>query len=192
MKHFLNFKPTVVYRKGSSFMLKTSLVILFSVPLALTMFFAYKYTAAGNTTAFYQSAEEQLNARLGSFKEELAKLRPAKEDLEEAEGRYFAWRRASTLCRTSWSTLLNRLEKLTPPQVRYRRIGIRPEKLVRISLEGEATDLGKVTELLRALFAESVFVNPNLKRHANSELEGNTSVTFSLEVDYAGESGELP
>ncbi len=192
MKHFLNFKPTVVYRKGSSFMLKTSLVILFSVPLALAMFLAYKYSAAGSTTAFYQSAEEQLSKRLGSFKEELTKLRPAKEDLEEAETEYFAMRRASTLCRTSWSTLLNRLEKLTPPQMRYRRIGIRPEKLVRISLEGEATDLGKVTELLRALFAESVFVNPNLKKHASSKLEGNTGITFSLEVDYTGESGELP
>lgn len=192
MKHFLNFKPTVVYRKGSSFMLKTSLVILYSVPLVLAMFWAFRYMSAVETGRFYREAELQLTTRTGEFSDQVAKLRPAREDLEEAEKSYLEYRRASALCQTSWSTLLNRLEKLTPAQVRFRRIGIKPDKLVRISLEGESPELNHVTDFLRRLFAEKVLVNPNLKRHTRNAKDSNEGLVFTLDVDYSGESGDLP
>ncbi len=192
MKHFLNFKPTIVFRKGSSFMLKTSLLILYAVPLALAVFLAAKYMAAVETRRFYQEAESALTARTSEFSEQLNRNRPAREDIEAEEKKYQAYRNASLLCHTSWSTLLNRLEKLTPGQVRFRKIGIKPEKLVRISLEGESHELQPVTSLLRSLFSESVFVNPNLKKHAKAVIGETPGIIFSLDVDYAGESGELP
>ncbi len=192
MKHFLNFKPTIVFRKGSSFMLKTSLLILYAVPLALAVFLASKYFAAVETTRFYQEAEAALIARTGEFNEQLNRDRPAREDIEAEEKNYQAYRHASLLGHTSWSNLLNRLEKLTPAQVRFRKIGIRPDTLVRISLEGETSDLSHATALLRSLFAESVFVNPILKKHARAKLGDSEGIVFTLDVDYAGESGELP
>lgn len=192
MKHFLNFKPTVVYRKGSSFMLKTSLVLLYSVPLVLAIFWVGKYLSIVETSDFYNKAEAQLTAKTAEFSVQVAKQSPAGEDLAEVEKGYLEYRQVAALCQTSWSNLLNRLEKLTPSQVRFKRIGIKPDKLVRISLEGEAPELRHITEFLRRLFAEKTLVNPNLKRHSRSTKEGDSGWLFTLDVDYTGESGDLP
>lgn len=192
MKHFLNFKPTVVYRKGSSFMLKTSLLILYAVPLALFFFWSFNYFVTVDLNQFYQDAEKQLTKKTEEFNERMVKLRPAKDDLEEAEKIYFDYRKVSSLCQSSWSGLLNSLEKLAPAQIRFKRIGIKPDKLVRISLEGEAAQLSYLTGFLRSLFAEKIFINPNLKKHNKSVIDGNEAINFSLEVDYVGERGELP
>ncbi len=192
MKHFLNFKPTIVYRKGSSFMLKTSLLILYAVPIALAMFLAFKYLSAVETTRFYNEAEARLISRTSEFNDSISRIKPAREDIERAEKSYAAFRRASLLCHTSWSNLLNRLEKLTPPLVKFRRIAIKPDKLVKISLEGETPELGHLTVLLRSLFSVPVFANPDLKKHARAIIDDNEAIIFNLDVDYAGESGELP
>lgn len=173
-------------------MLKTSLVILYSVPLALIMFWSYKYSSASELTAFYKEAETQLAVKTSDFADRIARLKPAKEDIEQAEQAYFDYRKVSNLCHTSWSSLLNRLESLTPGQVRFRRIGIKPDKLVRISLEGEAAQLSYLTDFLRSLYAEKIFMNPNLKKHHRVNTDGSSAIGFSLEVDYAGEAGELP
>ncbi len=192
MKHFLNFKPTIVYRKGSSFMLKTSLAILYAVPVVMAIFWGCNYYETSRIKEFYTEAEAQLAARTSEFKKNLDQFKTLKQDLEEEEKSYFEYQRVSTLCQTSWSTLLNRLESLTPGQVKFFRIGIRPEKIVRVSLEGEAAGLNDLTDFLRMLFKEKVFVSPNLKKHGRSEKKDNQNVTFNMEVDYAGESGDLP
>ncbi len=173
-------------------MLKTSLLILYAVPVALAMFLAFKYLSAVETVKFYQEAEARLIARTSEFNDSVSRTKPAREDIERAEKSYSALRRASLLCHTSWSNLLNRLEQLTPPQVKFRRIAIKPDKLVKISLEGETPELGNLTTLLRSLFAVPVFANPSLKKHARTRTDENEAIIFNLDVDYAGESGELP
>ena len=116
MKHFLNFKPTIVYRKGSSFMLKTSLAILYAVPVVMAIFWGCNYYETSRIKEFYTEAEAQLAARTSEFKKNLDQFKTLKQDLEEEEKSYFEYQRVSTLCQTSWSTLLNRLESLTPGQ----------------------------------------------------------------------------
>ncbi|MDD2998165.1 MAG: PilN domain-containing protein [Candidatus Riflebacteria bacterium] len=192
MKHFLNFKPTIVFRKGSSFMLKTSLIILYAVPVALALFWGYSYFAVSSVNQFYKESETLLASKTSKFGEAVAKLRPAGDDLESKELAYYDYRKISGLAHTSWSNLLNRLEKLAPDEMRFTRIGIKPDKIVRVSLEGEVMRLSVLTDFLRLLFAEKVFMNPNLKKHSKAVVEGGKIINFSLEVDYAGETGELP
>lgn len=173
-------------------MLKTSLAILYLVPAVLGLFWGYNYHEANRIKEFYEEAEKQLTARTSEFKKNLDQFKTLKQDLEEEEKTYFEYQKVSTLCQTSWSTLLNRLESLAPGQVKFDRIAIKPDKLVRVSLEGEAANLHNLTDFLRLLFKETVFVNPNLRKHGRSEKKDNQNVNFNLEVDYSGESGDLP
>lgn len=173
-------------------MLKTSLVILYAAPLALAFFWSYQYFAMASVNALHKEAEQALRKKNAAFGETLAKLKPAAEELVPLEKKYYDYRKVAAVSQTSWSDLLNRLEKLTPDNLRFKRISIRPEKLVKVNLEGEASDLSHITSLLQALFNETVFMNPNLRQHRRIQNEGKDSVSFNLEVDFAGESGELP
>lgn len=192
MKHYLNFKPSIVFRKGSSFMLKTSLIILYAVPLSLAFFWSYKYFSLTTVNGYYSENVKQLDSKITKFTETVNKMRPLQDEMEENEKIYADYRRVAAVGQTSWTTLFGRLEKLAPPQMRFKSISIRPDKLVRVSIEGETVDLHYLTSFLQDLFAEKVFSSPNLKNHSLSRIEGGEVIHFSLEVDYAGEKGELP
>lgn len=192
MKHYLNFKPSIVFRKGSSFMLKTSLIILYAVPLSLAFFWSYKYFSLTNVNGYYSENVKQLDSKITKFTETVNKMRPLQDEMEENEKIYADYRRVAAVGQTSWTTLFGRLEKLAPPQMRFKSISIRPDKLVRVSIEGETVELHYLTHFLQDLFAEKVFSSPNLKSHSLGRIEGGKVIHFSLEVDYAGEKGELP
>ena len=192
MKHYLNFKPSIVFRKGSSFMLKTSLIILYAVPLALALFWSYKYFSMAAVNKYYSVNVKQLDDKISDFTESVNGLRPSQDDIDENEKRYGDYRKVAAVGQTSWTSLFNRLEKLAPAQMRFKSISIKPDKLVRVSLEGETVQLRYLTGFLQSLFAEKVFSSPNLKSHNRTRNEGVDVINFSLEVDYAGEKGELP
>lgn len=173
-------------------MLKTSLMILYAAPLALAFFWSYQYFAMSTINTMHAEVEQQLRSKNAAYAKTLAELRPAAEKVVALNKKYYDYRKVATVSQTSWSNLLNRLEKLKPANLRFTRISIRPEKLVKVRLEGEALDLAQVTELLQALFNESIFMNPNLRQHRRIRGSDSESVLFSLEVDFAGESGEIP
>ncbi len=175
-------------------MLKTSLMILYAVPLALAFFWSYQYFSVASLAAVYQETQKTLKAKSAGLQQQLIKIKPDMKELETSENVYFDYRKVAALGQTSWTGLLARLEKITPPALRFNSINIRPDKLTRISLEGEAHNLNQVTELLKAMFDEGIFMNPHLKRHkrVTASDNGSETVQFVLEVNYAGESGELP
>lgn len=190
MKHYLNFKPTVVFRKGSRFMLKNSLFILYLLPLLMLIFSSYQYCSTAATVAVYEEHKEMLEQAIKNYTEENKRLKPDMKKVEEIEQFYFDYRRLSAASRASWSGLFDELESLTPPAMRFRRFMIRPDKLVKIIIEGEAQNIEYVTAFLRTLYSEKAFVNPALLNHR--AIKDKNMVSFSLEVDYLGERGELP
>ncbi|PKL41943.1 MAG: hypothetical protein CVV41_15950 [Candidatus Riflebacteria bacterium HGW-Riflebacteria-1] len=192
MKHYLNFKPSIVFRKGSSFMLKTSLIILYAVPLSLAFFWSYKYFSLTTVNSYYSENAKQLDTKTREFGDAVSKVRPLQDEIDDSEKIYSDYRMVAAVGQTSWTTLFGRLEKLAPPQMRFKSISIRPDKLVRVSIEGETVELHYLTRFLQDLFAEKVFSSPNLKKHSLSKIDGGEVIHFSLEVDYAGEKGELP
>lgn len=191
MKHYLNFKPSIVFRKGSSFMLKTSLMILYGLPIVLVFFWSYNYFVVRSLNEFYQQAYKQLESKKKVFDKELAAIKPDQELIKETSEAYFSYRRVAGALNMSWSKLFETLEEITPGTVMFYRIRIKPDKLVKVVIEGEAEKLENLTEFNRRLFSNSSFMNPMLKRHARKDVKDET-VIFNLEVDYLGESGELP
>jgi len=192
MKHYLNFKPSILFRKGSSFMLKTSLIILYAVPVSLAIFWLYKYYATSAVNSFYRENVAQLDSRISEATGTVKKMCPSPEDIDSSEKLYSDYRRVSAVGQTSWTTLFSRLERLAPAEMRFKRVSIKPDKLVKVSIEGETVRLQHLTSFLQDLFAEKVFSSPNLKSHNRSKSEETDVIVFSLEVDYAGEKGELP
>jgi len=192
MKHYLNFKPSILFRKGSSFMLKTSLIILYAVPVSLAVFWLYKYYATSAVNSFYRENVAQLDSRISETTGAVKKMCPSPEDIDSSEKLYSDYRKVSAVGQTSWTTLFSRLERLAPAEMRFKRISIKPDKLVKVSIEGETVRLQHLTGFLQDLFSEKVFSSPNLKNHNRSKSEGADVIAFSLEVDYAGEKGELP
>lgn len=173
-------------------MFKTSLLILYAVPLALAIFWIYKYFAMTSVNAFYHENLTQLNSKTQAFNDVVNKMRPAEEEIEELADLYTDYRKVAAVVQTSWSTLFSRLELLASEKMRFKRVSIRPDKLVRVSIEGETVSLEHLTGFLQKLFDEKVFSEPNLKRHSRTTSDGVEIISFSLEVDYAGEKGDLP
>ena len=173
-------------------MLKTSLIILYAVPVSLAVFWLYKYYATSAVNSFYRENVTQLDSRISEATGTVKKMSPAAEEIESSEKLYSDYRKVSAVGQTSWTTLFSRLEKLAPAEMRFKRVSIKPDKLVKVSIEGETVHLQHLTGFLQSLFAEKVFSSPNLKNHNRSKSEGTDVIAFSLEVDYAGEKGELP
>ena len=176
-------------------MLKTSLIILYAVPISLAIFWIYKYYATSSVNTFYRENLKQLDVRIIKSNEAVNKMRPLADDIEKSEKFYADYRKVTAVGQTSWTTLFNRLEKLAPAEMRFKSISIKPDKLVRVRIEGETVSLQHLTRFLQDLFAEKVFSSPNLKSHNRSKSKDSETfdiITFSLDVDYAGEKGELP
>ncbi len=173
-------------------MLKTSLIILYAVPISLAVFWIYKYYATASVNSFYKENVKQVDAKVSSVTDTVNKMRLPADDIDRSEKLYADYRMVSAVGQTSWTTLLGRLEKLAPPEMRFKSISIKPDRLVRIRIEGETVHLKHLTGFLQALFTEKVFSSPNLRNHNRIVSEGVEVIAFNLEVDYAGEKGELP
>lgn len=190
MKHYLNFKPSIVFRKGSSFMLKTSLLILYGLPIVLVFFWSYNYFVLRDLNFFYEDAYRDFSEKSREFNSELAKIKPDRDELVNSEASYLSYRQLQVAFKTSFNSLFEALETVTPGSIMFKRISVKPGKLVRVSIDGEAEELSMLTVFIRSLFSSRDFLNPALKRH--TRIQDSPRVTFSLEVDYLGKKGELP
>jgi hypothetical protein len=166
-------------------------MILYGLPIVLVFFWSYNYFVVRSLNEFYQQAYKQLESKKKVFDKELAAIKPDQELIKETSEAYFSYRRVAGALNMSWSKLFETLEEITPGTVMFYRIRIKPDKLVKVVIEGEAEKLENLTEFNRRLFSNSSFMNPMLKRHARKDVKDET-VIFNLEVDYLGESGELP
>ncbi|MGM0598274.1 MAG: PilN domain-containing protein [Candidatus Rifleibacteriota bacterium] len=191
MKHYLNFKPSIVFRKGSNFMLKTSLMILYGLPLVLLFFWSYNYFTSKSLNTFHKKSFKHLEDKNDKFYEKIKKIKPDKEELVTKESSYLDYRRVSEALKHSTTLIFSSLEKVTPGSIMFSRIRIIPEKLVKVAIEGNAESLKDLTTFVKILFKNKMFLNPRLKQHQRVGLN-NPEVTFKLEVDYLGEGGTLP
>jgi hypothetical protein len=195
MKHILNFKPLVVYRKGSSFLLKTALVLMYLVPIYMGCYHYFNYKYAGELVETYGELDKALSEKVKNFAEEVQKVKPEMEQLASLEGRYFDYRVLSGVAQASMASLLSRLEAITPGEVKFSSVSVKPNKLVKLRLVGATPELRYLTEFLRNLYADKVFVEPVIKSHKKQRVQRQGTeheISFVVEVDYLGESGELP
>lgn len=171
-------------------MLKTSLLILYGLPLALVFFWSYNFFIVKALNDLYTDASGQLRDKNRAFNAELAGIKPDPEEMQNLEKSYLGHRQLQTAFKTTFNSLFEALEQNTPGAVKFNRISVRPEKLLRVIIEGEAEKLSDLTGFVRRLYSSSAFLNPQLKRHVLHD-QGE-KVNFSLEVDYLGRKGELP
>lgn len=184
MKHLLNFEPPVKFRKGSSFMFQTILCLLYALPIVMGLVVAFNYFHLESLIAQTTEAMEALEKRHAQFARQMAEVRGEIGDLKADEERLVSYHRLLAGLSFSWTRLLGILEGILPEGVRLVRIRIRPQSVVKIFLEGQATELGQVTDLLRKFYALDRFVAPRLSRHTREETPNGALVGFTLDVDY--------
>ncbi len=171
-------------------MLKTSLMILYGLPVTLVFFWSYNYFVLAALNGHYEVAIKELNGRSRDFSSEMLKLKPDTEILAGLEKDYYSYRKLQSAFKTTFNRLFEALERTTPGAVMFKRINARPDKLVHVVIDGEAEKLDDLTMFVRRLHAAGDFINPQLKKHTSTG-EANR-LAFSLEVDYLGQKGELP
>ena len=191
MKHFLNFRPTIIYRKGSSFLLKTSLLILYLIPAILLLFVGMKYFDAKNCADMNEIAKKRLAEKSKEFHKNLSLIEVDLKALKSQEETLLAYNKISRAYSMSWSSLLADLEKVTPKSVKFDRVRISPSKIVKVMIGGKAKSVSDMTDFLRALFASKSFVNPYLKHQMLNSVGKSDEVIFNLEVGYLPEGGAL-
>jgi Tfp pilus assembly protein PilN len=191
MKHLFNFSPTVKFRKGSSFLYKVILSVLYFIPAVLLFYHGSIYLHLNQVESFLNDFSGRLENRHSEARTAIAAIRPDRQQFWQMLGASVGYHRLLTNIRFSWSTLFDRLEDIIPPGVKIARIRMKPAALVNIAIEGEAADVTQVTEFLRRLYGHPNFTQPRLARHSKKrdhELEG---VAFQMEAGYLIDAGEM-
>jgi len=184
MKHLFNFAPTVKFREGSSFMFKTILVLLWSIPVFLALHMAYNYSFYGGLKEYLAEFSEKVEKSHAEFQKKNQESRVNREEFIELSERSLAYFRALKGMSFSWNSLFEDFERLLPYEVRITRIRIKPSGVVKLVVDGEALKLENVTEFLRRLFADRRFEKPRLTQHSLSKNSSGEFLTFCLSVDY--------
>ncbi|HOY65359.1 MAG TPA: PilN domain-containing protein [Candidatus Ozemobacteraceae bacterium] len=190
MRHLLNFVPTVKYRSGSSFMFRTIIVLLYTVPTLMTCYMGYRFFAAGHVIARLDAASTDLEKATAAFQKKLAESRPDGDELATMKTRLLTYHHTIETLKFSWNDLYKTIETILPPGIRLTRIRILPKTVLRITLEGNARSLEDVTGLLRSLYTLDQFANPRLTRHAALSNPQEQGVSFNMDVDYLPTSGK--
>lgn len=190
MKHYLNFKPVIIYRKGSRFMLNNSLAIIYLLPVMLLSFYGYNYYSFHQINEFYNAHYNDLRSAASSYQRQSRQNEPDREKLKEYEKFYFNYRKVSAATRASWGLLFNHIERILPSGVRLTRLRLRPDKFINIEMEGEAIEFKEVTLFLSSLFNDTSFINPQIRRHRKIDEDG--MVSFTMNVQYIPERPQLP
>lgn len=184
MKHLFNFTPPVKFRVGSTFMFKTILFIIWSVPLVLVAFVANQYILFEELEEDLANGSQQLERKHSEFQKKLAENRPSKAEMNEFSARILAYFNTLRTVSFSWSSLLETLENLLPAGVKVTRILVKPGSCATLVLEGEARSVEQVTEFWRRLYAGNRFDRPRVSRHALIPNTNPPIQQFHLEVDY--------
>lgn len=171
-------------------MLKTSLLLLYGLPLALVFFWSYSYFEIKALNEFYEDSRVILADKTASFNAGLNAIKTDPVELNKTQETYLSYLKVHNAFKTTFNDLFEALEKVTPGDVMFNRIKISPNKLVRVVIEGEAEKLGALTIFVRQLFGSNEFLNPRLNRHTRKAED--EKVSFSLDIDYLGQKGELP
>jgi Tfp pilus assembly protein PilN len=184
MKHLFNIVPTVKFREGSTFMFKTIIVILYSLPLLLATYTAYECSFYNDLEHELRESITKLDKRKDQLKQALIAEKPKPDALTKLQGKTISYFQALHAISFSWTALFENLETLLPENSRLNRIQIRPATTVQVSLSGEAQTLQGVMEFWRRLFAAPRFARPRISTHKNVMKGPVASVEFHLDVDY--------
>lgn len=194
MKHLFNFPPppNQKFRKGSGFMFRTILVILWCVPLFLFFFTLFEYWEVETLHSYLQDSLDQLNRRHGVFQKSLSEKRYDKNEYQAVSEQAKAAHRSLRSLKFSWTALFATLEDILPPDVKITRLRIKPEQVVGLTIEGEGEKLEAVTELLRRLYKHEKFDKPRLLSHALIDTKQGPAVVFRMNADYLPPLEVLP
>ncbi|NLI75064.1 MAG: PilN domain-containing protein [Candidatus Riflebacteria bacterium] len=184
MKHLLNFEPPVKFRKGSSLMFKTIVCLIYAIPLFLATGMAFDYVELETMIRQLGAASDLVEKRHVEFAKKLGETRAETQELATDERRLFGYHRTLAGLSFSWTSLLGVLERVVPDGISLLRIRIKPQSVVKIALEGQATSLEQVTCLLRRFYTLERFSDPRLSRHVREESPAGPLVAFTLTVDY--------
>ena len=184
MKHIFNFVPAVKFRQGSSFMFKTIIAILWSIPLALALYTLAEYSYYENLTAYLGDFSATLENKHREFQKNSIESRFDKKEFLELSKRTVSYFRNLKAMTFSWTSLFGELEKLLPGGVKINRIRIKPATSVNLTVDGEATGMTDLTDFLRGLFASDRFYRPRLSHHATASTASSGALVFNLNVDY--------
>ncbi|HEY9072209.1 MAG TPA: PilN domain-containing protein [Candidatus Ozemobacteraceae bacterium] len=190
MRHLLNFVPTVKYRSGSSFMYRTIIVLLYTVPALMTCYMGYQFFAAGSVIERLNTSSAVLDKATAEFQKKLAENRPDADELATMKSRLLTYHHTIETLKFSWNDLYRTIEAVLPPGIRLTRIRILPKSTLRLTIEGNARTLEDVTRLLRSFYELDQFANPRLTRHAALANPQEQGVSFHMDVDYLPVSGK--
>lgn len=188
MKHFLNLPPTVKYRKGSSFMFKITVILLYLLPISLTLLMVYRYQGNVQPAEFLATAQEDLEKATDRFQKQLLEIRPDMQMAEAQEKRLLDYYRALSGFSFSWNFLLASMEKVLPEKVRITRLTLRPQSVLKIGISGEAQSLKELTEFVRALQQVESFIRPRIHRHQLVKAASGSWIQFEVGFGFVPES----
>lgn len=194
MKHLFNFPPppNQKFRKGSGFMFRTILVILWCVPLFLFFFALFEYWEVDTLQSYLQNSLDHLNRRHAVFQKVVSENSNDKNEYQAVVEQTKAAHRSLRSLKFSWTALFATLEDVLPSDVKITRIRIKPEQVVGLTIEGEGAKLEAVTELLRRLYKHEKFDKPRLLNHALIDAKQEPAVVFSMIADYLPPLEVLP
>lgn len=186
MKHTLKFSVSTLYRQDSDFLLNTIISLLYVIPLTMIGWYVWLTFNYSNMSADLKDSNEKLTTITRKFQAKTKKEAPDKDMEAFFTDKYSRYTVLMTACNISWAEIIEELESITPNGIRYQRISIRPDKEIKIKLEGRAIDVSMLTDFLRVLYENKSFKDPILKSHRKSNLRDakSTEVAFALELVY--------
>lgn len=184
MKHLFNFVPTVKYRKGSSFLVRTIIVLLYFIPGLLLLFHSFEILIMQNTEERLSIFSKRLERHYGDTVDAISKLRPDQKNFNALLDKSVAYHNLLKNTRFSWSDLLKGIEEVIPGGVKISRVGMKPATMIEISLEGKAENVHEITAFLQNLFNHPQFFRPVLLNYRTSNFAKDSLVDFRMHVEY--------
>jgi len=165
-------------------MFQIVICLLYALPIFMGFALLDEFIELEGLIGYLGTASEAVEKRHVEFAKAQSGARGDFEDRAAMEGRMVGYFRSLSGASFSWTTLFEALERTVPDGVRLIRIKIKPESVVQIFLEGEASSLDEVTDLLRRLYSLERFSNPHLSRHSREETSAGPIIRFTLDVQY--------
>lgn len=191
MKHTLKFSVANLYRQDSDFLINTILVLLCVIPITYMVWAYWLASYHTELATGLKDCNERITKIYRKVKSDTNKDVPDKDQEAVYAKKYSDYVVLLSSCNISWAEIIEKLEAVTPNGIRFQRISIRPDKVIKIKLDGKAIDVAMLTDYLRVLFESKSFKDPVIKNHRKSNLRNAESkeINFSLELTYV-DNGE--